>query len=507
MASTATPSLNDLAFQISGLTYNISKFLEQNRHPAPSFAADGPPRFPDSAPAEIQVARQQLLELTLSLHNLILGPEERVRTQTAEYVNPATLRWIVHFKVAQHVPKEGSISYSDLAAATSLPENQLKRVLRYTMLNGYFFEPSTGQVAHSAMSLLLASSPSIQDYVSHAIEFSYPVSTKMVEMTEHYKGSDAKNETAFNVAFQTPLPMFAWLKGEPEHSERFGRLMGAMRAAPIYSVDHLVKGYDWGSLGAAKVVDVGGSLGHASLAVVDKYPDLNFVVQDLPEVVEQGRAKMPDSSAKKLEFMGHDFFNEQPIKDADVFLLRQILHDWADAEAITILKNLVVSMKAGSKILIMDQVVPPPGLLPTIVEKAGRTIDLVVMSHFNGKQRDLEDWKKIFSAADDRLVITNLIVQPGSVLSIIELSLQDAAVPNGHSTVAEKPTTNTENTEETSGTEQSATAEVITNGAQVEQDKTDAAKPVDEPSTEPSVEPVATSDSTERSTNPTPTAV
>jgi hypothetical protein len=310
------------------------------------------------------------------------------------------------------------------------------------MLNGFFSEPTPGQVAHSAMSLLLASSEPIKDYVGHAIGFSYPVSTKMVEMTERFRGSEAKNETAFNVAFGTPLPMFAWLKGEPEHSERFGRLMGAMKAAPVYSVQHLVNGYNWGSLSSGKVVDVGGSFGHASLAVLEKYPDLTFVVQDLPEVVGQGEAKLPDFSTKKLEFMAHDFFEEQPVKDADVYLLRQILHDWPDAEAITILKNLVMSMKPRAKIIIMDQVVPPPGLLPNSQEKAARTIDLVVMSHFNGKQRDMDDWKKVFAAVDHKLVLSDLLVQPGSVLSIIELSLLDEPVANGHSAALDDPVAN-----------------------------------------------------------------
>lgn len=331
------------------------------------------------------------------------------------------------------------------------------------MLNGYFAEPAPGQVAHSAMSLLLATSPSIQDYVGHSIGFSYPVSTKMVEMTERYNGTNAKNETAFNVAYDTPLPMFAWMKGEPEHSERFGRLMDAMRQAPIYSVSHLVNGYDWASLGGGKVVDVGGSLGHTSVAIAEKSPELTFVVQDLPEVVEQGRAKIAGKPSDKLEFMAHDFFKEQPIKDADIYLLRQILHDWPDAEATTILKNLVASMKPGSKIVIMDQVVPPPGLLPNAQEKAGRVIDLVVMSHFNGKQRDLEDWKKIFAAVDDRLVMSNLIVQPGSVLSIMELQLKDEPLTNGHTMAAEEVKTNG-----ISGEDVSSATPVTANGVDTE---------------------------------------
>jgi 6-hydroxytryprostatin B O-methyltransferase len=82
--TSSAPSLNELAFQISGLTYNISKFLDANKLPLPSFAADGPPRFPSSAPPEVQAARQQLLELTLTLHNLVLGPEDRLRALTAD---------------------------------------------------------------------------------------------------------------------------------------------------------------------------------------------------------------------------------------------------------------------------------------------------------------------------------------------------------------------------------------------------------------------------------------
>jgi 6-hydroxytryprostatin B O-methyltransferase len=392
-------------------------------------------------------------------------------------VAPAALRWITHFKIAEHVPSTGSISYTDLATAASVPEAQLKRILRYTMLNGYFTEPTPSHVSHTAMSLLLASNSSIQDYVGHSIGFSYPVSTKMVEMTERFGGSDAKNETAFNVAYDTPLPMFAWLKGEPEHYERFGRLMGAMRQAPIYSVKHLVEGYDWASVSASggKVVDVGGSLGHTSLAIAEKNPGLSFVVQDLPEVVEQGRAKVPDAASKGLEFVPHDFFKEQPVKDADIYLLRQILHDWPDAEATTILKNLVASMKPGAKIVIMDQVVPPPGLLPNAQEKAGRVIDLVVMSHFNGKQRDLEDWKRIFNAVDDRLVLSNLIVRPGSVLSIIELFLHDAPATNGHTEVAEETAT-------TSGVHEEVETEKapVTNGVHGEGN---AALPTEEPPT------------------------
>jgi len=48
----------------------------------------------------------------------------------------------------------------------------------------------------------------------------------------------------------------------------------------------------------------------------------------------------------------------------------------------------------------MDQVVPEPGTLPKAIEKEARTVDLVVLSHFNGKQRDIVDWNTVFSECD-----------------------------------------------------------------------------------------------------------
>jgi len=55
----------------------------------------------------------------------------------------------------------------------------------------------------------------------------------------------------------------------------------------------------------------------------------------------------------------HDFFNPQPIKDADVFLLRMVTHDWAASYVVKILKRLRVAAVAGkTKLLLVDQVAP-----------------------------------------------------------------------------------------------------------------------------------------------------
>jgi len=114
----------------------------------------------------------------------------------------------------------------------------------------------------------------------------------------------------------------------------------------------------------SNAAQVGGNSGSASLAMAEKYPGLPFVVQDLPEPIHNARAQadsLPADVAPRIEFLEHDFFTPQPVKDADVYLLRMIIHDWADADAVRILKELTKVMKEGSRIVIMDMVLPTPG--------------------------------------------------------------------------------------------------------------------------------------------------
>ena len=67
-----------------------------------------------------------------------------------------------------------------------------------------------------------------------------------------------------------------------------------------------------------------------SLDLSRMFPNLRFVVQDLTNVVEQARSAWQASGvaavdSERIQFMAHDFFTEQVIKDADVYLLRWVL--------------------------------------------------------------------------------------------------------------------------------------------------------------------------------------
>lgn len=97
-----------------------------------------------------------------------------------------------------------------------------------------------------------------------------------------------------------------------------------------FTAQYLVNAFPWGSGGELTVVDVGGGLGHVSRVLVVHSPTVKYIIEDSPDVIAQGQQGLPADLRGRISFQAHDFFQEQPVKGADVYLLRLVLHDWSD---------------------------------------------------------------------------------------------------------------------------------------------------------------------------------
>jgi hypothetical protein len=67
-------------------------------------------------------------------------------------------------------------------------------------------------------------------------------------------------------------------------------------------------------------------------------------------------------------FLAHDFFLPQPVKDADVFLLRQITHEWSDEKTIQILQRLCDAAKPTTHLVLIEHIVPSVVEEPTSIK-------------------------------------------------------------------------------------------------------------------------------------------
>jgi O-methyltransferase domain len=229
-----------------------------------------------------------------------------------------------------------------------------------------------------------------------------PVAT-LAESFEKYPQSEVPTETAMNVAFNTKEPFFSWLQQDKARRERFNVGMAGFSDGGDRPQSVDVKAYPWQQLPkGATVVDVGGGSkfifrytrcsymvyypglcrtftdislpgGHVSKALAESFPSFTVIVQDASEVVEQSNVALAAAQAEgrllNVSFQEHNFFSPQPVKDADVYFLRQIMHDWPKKEATMILRALLPALKPGTRVLVSEYVIPPPGRLTGLDDK------------------------------------------------------------------------------------------------------------------------------------------
>lgn len=346
------------------------------------------------------------------------------------------LHWICQYDIIHLVPLTTSISYTELAIAASVPEQRLKSIIRMSMTSSLFRETADGtHVLHSATSGHLARDANAYAYASYMCAKSAPTAQHMAAAHQKWgAGSMRTYETSYNLAFDTDLPFFDHISRDEARMGEFARYMRNVRSSEGVDLKHLVAGFDWNSIAAGgQVVDVGGSTGTAAIALATAFPTLNFTVQDLAVNADAGRKaalSLPAEIGSRITFQGHDFSQAQPLRGADAYLLRMILHDWPNDDAVAILKNIVAAMdKPGSRLLIMDTVLPAPGSVPVSVERIVRVRDLTMMQAFNSKERELTDWKELLAKVDQRLKLLKVVQPWGSAMSVLEVVLEEDGLP------------------------------------------------------------------------------
>jgi len=343
------------------------------------------------------------------------------------------IRYVHRYEIAKNVPFNSTISYAELASKCSVDESQLKQMLRHLMVIHVFCEPSPNHVAHTASSKLLLHK-GIGAFSAYMSEDGLPLVAAQIPALEKWgHGSQEPTQAAFNYAYNTEEDMYSFYEHTPAPRERFSDMLTFVSSFYTMSREHAATGFDWASLGAATVVDIAGNLGNASVAIARANSQLKCVVQDLPAVIKQAQdpatSVVPEDLQDRISFMVHSFYEPQPIK-ADVYFIRQIMHDYSDKYCIKILRAILTAMKPGSRIVIMDKVRPPVGVVPPVFERMIRTMDLQMMALTNAKERDKEEWAKLVHDADARLKIRNVVQPPLSSMSLIEIVLEDGL--NGH---------------------------------------------------------------------------
>lgn len=87
----------------------------------------------------------------------------------------------------------------------------------------------------------------------------------------------------------------------------------------------------------------------------ERHPTMRVTVFDLPHVADAARARIAAAGlSDRCEAVGGDMFVAVP-PGADAYVLKGVIHDWDDKEAIAILRNCRDAMSNSSRLLLIDR--------------------------------------------------------------------------------------------------------------------------------------------------------
>ena len=124
------------------------------------------------------------------------------------------------------------------------------------MTSNLLREPAPGELAHSSVSASFIANPALRDWALFTTSVTAPMAPQIVEATEKFGATESKTQTAFNVWENTDKPFFDHVKQDKELSRQFASYMKHITTGFGESIQHVVTGYDWASLGKPTIVDV-----------------------------------------------------------------------------------------------------------------------------------------------------------------------------------------------------------------------------------------------------------
>ncbi|KAG9485673.1 hypothetical protein GDO78_008655 [Eleutherodactylus coqui] len=100
------------------------------------------------------------------------------------------------------------------------------------------------------------------------------------------------------------------------------------------------------------VCDIGGCTGALAKQFLSTYNESTVTIMDLPQVVETAK-KYFVTDDERIHFLEGDFFND-PIPEADLYIMARIIHDWTDEKCLELLRKIYQSCKPGGAVLLVD---------------------------------------------------------------------------------------------------------------------------------------------------------
>ncbi|XP_066454755.1 acetylserotonin O-methyltransferase-like [Eleutherodactylus coqui] len=140
------------------------------------------------------------------------------------------------------------------------------------------------------------------------------------------------------------------------------------------------------------VCDIGGCTGALAKLFLSTYNESTVTVMDLPKVVQATKKDL--ETDERIHFLEGDFFND-PIPEADLFIMARIIHCWTEDKCLELLRKIYQPCKPGGAVLLVASLLneDKSGPIDSLV------YSLCMLIQTEGKERTPSEYTKLLTDA------------------------------------------------------------------------------------------------------------
>jgi orsellinic acid C2-O-methyltransferase len=204
------------------------------------------------------------------------------------------------------------------------------------------------------------------------------------------------------------MDLWQYRSKHPEYAKLFD---AAMASFTMTYIENVLSSYSFSTF--RNIVDVGGGDGSLLIGILQRNPDTQGIVYDLPAVADRARQRISELGlTRRCLVTSGDAFVEVP-PGADAYILSRVLHDWDDDHAVKILASCRKALPVDGRALVIERGMPDSleelalARSPILSEITMTDLNMMVMT--TGRERTVAEYHGLFGLAGlelDRLVPT-----------------------------------------------------------------------------------------------------
>jgi O-methyltransferase domain/Dimerisation domain len=306
----------------------------------------------------------------------------------SQFWQSRALYTVTKLDIATHIGNE-QLSIKEIAKRANTHSDATYRILRMLAAMEIFEEVKPRQFRNNKLSNFLR-----QDHPKNirAMILMHNSDTMYQPWYEQLEQGIRTNSVPFRQSHGEDL--FSYMDHHKEFDALFSQAMDCVEAL---SGNSFATDVDWGSFD--RVIDLGGSKGSKSAAILKRHPHLHALIVDRPQIIQQAiqywENNTDNSIHPRLQFQAGDLLQSVPeaASEKDIYLLCAVLHAFDDETCINILQNVAkASGETGAPIAIMELV-----LSDVNADLPSTMFDMQMLMGTQGRERTLQEWRSIFN--------------------------------------------------------------------------------------------------------------